>query len=368
MLDGLRGFGAILVLFGHTIYYWGLEWSASGVVIVDLFFVLSGFVLAYAYEPRFAAGMGAREFMTHRIVRLYPLYLLGTLIGFAIFMAAAVGDADGQERTLSYVLQLIPQLFMLPSPEVLGTEDVYSFNVPAWTLFFELVVNLVYVLAFRWLRHTWVLVMVVAGCALALIYTVFYFGSIDAGPQWDNFVAGFARAGFGFFAGVLGYRLLGSPRTAKRPEKKSALIVVVLLPIICLTPATEQMRPFVDIALAMLLSLPLLWVAQSMGPPARFNALFTIGGRISYAVYILHQPFRELAARAAWHDINLYSVAPLSGIVIMILAVSLAYFAERYYDRPVRRWIVAKLRQRAASRGASAPAAAEPKSSTAFAE
>jgi peptidoglycan/LPS O-acetylase OafA/YrhL len=348
LLDGLRGLGAILVLVGHTMPYWGPYWAPSGAVVVDMFFLLSGFVIAYAYEPKFTAGMRAGEFMLHRLVRLYPLYLLGTLLGFLGLCAMAIGDADGSQRTAGYALQLAPQLFMLPAPEAFGSRDLYSLNVPAWTLLFELIVNLVYVLAFRWLRDTRVLAALVIACAVALALTVFTFGRIDAGSDWGTFWAGFARAGFGFFAGVLAFRLLGSPRATRRPVSRWSFVILFAIPTACFIPATPELRPFVDLMLAMVLGMPLLWIAQCVAPPPQFNALFTIGGRISYAVYILHQPFREVAERITWRSPVLLDTAPLGGIAILVTVVTLAYLAERFYDRPLRRWIVARLRKRAA--------------------
>ncbi len=346
LLDGLRGLGAVIVLIGHTIQYWGGYWAPSGAVIVDLFFLLSGFVIAYAYEPRFAAGMRAAEFMTHRVVRLYPLYLLGTMLGFVGLCAMTIGDIDGSERAMSYTAQLVPQLFMMPAPEFLGDHQMYSMNVPAWTLFFELFVNLVYILAFRWLRHTRILVMVVIGCALALVFTVFHFGYIDAGADWAQWWAGFARAGFGFFAGVLTFRLLGRPTTGRRPESNWAFVLLIAIPIACFIPATPQLRPFVDLTLAAVLGIPGLRIAQGIAPPARYHGLFIVGGRISYAIYILHQPFREVAERISWRTPVLYEVQPLGGVAILVMVVALSYFAEKYYDRPLRRMIVGMLKQR----------------------
>ena len=346
LLDGLRGLGAVLVLVGHTMPYWGPFWAPSGAVVVDLFFLLSGFVIAYAYEPRFAAGMRAGEFMTHRIVRLYPLYLLGTVAGFLVLCAMAFGDADGGERTAAYGLQLLPQLFLLPAPEMLGSTDLYSFNVPAWTLFFELAVNLLYVAAFRWLRETRVLALLVVMCAVALAATVLTVGRIDAGSDWATFWAGFARAGFGFFAGVFAYRLVGRPRTARRAVSNWSFAMIAALPLVCFIPATAEWRPLVDLTLVIVLGLPLLCVAQGMAPPTRLHALFLTGGRVSYAAYILHQPFREVAERITWRSPVLIETAPLGGIGIVVMVMALAWAAERYYDRPLRRWIVARLRRR----------------------
>ena len=354
LLDGVRGLGALLVLAGHTIAAWGQIWPASGAIVVDAFFALSGFVLAYAYEPKFRAGMGVGEFMLHRVVRLFPLYLLGTLLVYVTLLAFTIGDADGPGRADGYSLQLLPQLVMLPSPPQIGAADLYSLNVPAYTLFCELAVNLVYVLVFRWLS-TRVLVGVVLIAAACLAVTILTFGRIDIGSDWGTWWGGLARAMFGFFAGVLAYRLAGSPRTANRPKHWFAVPLLVMLPAICFIPATPEWRPFVDIALACGILLPLLLICQSIRPPDRFTALFTIGGQISFAVYILHQPVREIIKRLQWQSTIVSDLAPWSGLAIMVFVVALAFVAERYYDRPVRAAIVAWLKSRAAKAATARP-------------
>lgn len=349
LLDGFRGLGAVLILVGHTMPLWGPFWAPSGAVMVDAFFLLSGFVVAYAYEPKLAAGMTASQFMTHRIVRLYPLYLLGTLLGAAVFFTATLGDPNGGPRSSTLALQLVPQLFMLPAPGALGNSILYPLNLPAWTLFFELAVNLVYVLVFRWLT-TRMLALVVGLCAVALAIAVFAFGDIGLGSDWRTFWGGFARAGFGFFAGVLAYRLAGSPTTAKRPQSRWALALLVALPPVCLIPATPELRPFLDMLLVVGLGIPLLLAGQSCAPSARFSAPLLLGGRISYAVYILHQPFWEIAKRVNWRTSVIEDIAPAGGIALLTMVVFLAWLAEKYYDRPVRRWIVRQLKRRAAAR------------------
>jgi peptidoglycan/LPS O-acetylase OafA/YrhL len=80
-LDGLRGVAAVCIVVLHCYRYFGdMMWS-SAALAVDLFFVLSGFVLSSAYDGRFAGGMSWRGFIKARCVRLYPLYLLGFLLG-----------------------------------------------------------------------------------------------------------------------------------------------------------------------------------------------------------------------------------------------------------------------------------------------
>ena len=83
-LDGLRGVAALAVATRHAPFLWQAGHPTGflyeSYLSVDFFFVLSGFVLAYAYDERFRTGMSARQFMSARLIRLYPLYLFAFLI------------------------------------------------------------------------------------------------------------------------------------------------------------------------------------------------------------------------------------------------------------------------------------------------
>jgi len=79
-LDGLRGVAALSVVAAHVYFLFGYAFPSIDLA-VDFFFALSGFVLAHAYGERLRGGMGAGRFMLLRLIRLYPLYILGTTIG-----------------------------------------------------------------------------------------------------------------------------------------------------------------------------------------------------------------------------------------------------------------------------------------------
>ena len=143
----------------------------------------------------------------------------------------ALGDPTASPRAAHTRSSSVPQLFMLPAPEVAGRVNMYSMNSPAWTLFFELSVNIVYILAFRWMRDTRVLIGVVVVCAVLLAFAVFSYGRIDQGSHWDDWWVGVARAGFGFFAGVLAYRLSARPTAAgRRAAGRFMLVLAIPMP------------------------------------------------------------------------------------------------------------------------------------------
>lgn len=77
-LDGLRGVAAGTVLIYHFPSLWSPASAPSAYLAVDLFFLMSGFVIEHAYGQRLATGLGVRRFLLLRLIRLYPLYLVGT--------------------------------------------------------------------------------------------------------------------------------------------------------------------------------------------------------------------------------------------------------------------------------------------------
>src|ERR1700744_1024629 len=107
MLDAIRGLAALIVAERHLAHYFFDKQLPGSYLAVDIFFVLSGFVIAHAYEPRFAKGMRPTRFFAIRIIRLWPLYIAGCLLGFLTLFLR--GDAD-----TSLLLAALPALFFLP--------------------------------------------------------------------------------------------------------------------------------------------------------------------------------------------------------------------------------------------------------------
>ncbi len=336
-LDGMRGVGAILVVIGHNVLFWGIATSIPPIPFcVDLFFIMSGFVIAFAYEPRLAQGMTAATFMRQRVVRLYPLYLLGIVMGAVVLTMAALDN--GQEMS-AVGLSLIPQLLMLPSPDFNGTGDLYPLNMPSWTLLFELWANLVFVLVWRWLSTRVVAVIVALSAVLLVVVTLMY-GKLDLGPSWENFWGGFARAMFGFFMGVLVYRLVGARKQTPRTRSWWAWPALAAVPVLCLIPDTAVPRTLVELTIVCLVGPVLLYWGQSMQPPVMFARLFAWLGTISYALYVLHYPLFEFTKRAAAQFPQLYEQwTPWTGLAILLVSIVIATLAVQYYDGPARRWL-----------------------------
>ncbi len=222
-LDMLRGLAAFAVMIGHSEE--SFNPFLSGLFAVDLFFVMSGFVIAHAYEHRLASGLSFSEFAVIRAVRLYPLYALGGVIGlFYIFLYTKIS-------LFKLLITALSTTFMLPTP---GSADSMLFpaNGVAWSLFFEIIINMLY--AATWRR--WTIRALVAVCAITfvgLIICRITLLSFDIGWSWRNSIGGLARVCYGFPMGVLLYRLWKSQRLSLRVPLAVVLAatVLVLIPI-----------------------------------------------------------------------------------------------------------------------------------------
>ena len=140
-LDGLRGIAALAVVSLHTKDVMGGLPFPRAYLAVDLFFIMSGIVIAYAYDRRLAGEMTARQFMLARLVRLYPLYILGTVIftaGIAIGLASGIPFELWNGDKLLWAA--LPAFFMLPSYAE-GFSTLYPLNGPTWSLMLDLCVN-----------------------------------------------------------------------------------------------------------------------------------------------------------------------------------------------------------------------------------
>ena len=197
-LDALRGIAALCVVAFHAHGVFGgfPHLFAKGYLAVDFFLMLSGYLMARTSEPRLAAGLSPLRFMVARYRRFWPMMALGSLIGVPYLWVRAGDFAH-------FAPVLIANFLLLPWP--LG-RLMFALNIPAWTIFFELVANTVHVFALRNLR-----VRTIAGLALlALVVTIAAlrsYGTLDLGARPENFLAGFPRIFLAYLLGILLSRL-----------------------------------------------------------------------------------------------------------------------------------------------------------------
>jgi peptidoglycan/LPS O-acetylase OafA/YrhL len=334
-LDALRGAAALIVAVGHATVLFGFR-PGSSYLAVDLFFVLSGFVLAHAYDRKIAGGMGSIDFMRVRLIRLYPIYCLGTLAAtFAILIALVSTKGSWSFSNLAAAFPFA--MAFLPTPPGLAPrEAIYPLDTPAWSLAFELVVNLAFVLAWRMLSiRRLIAIVVLAG--VALIFSAFHYGDLSSGSDWRTALGGFPRVFFSFPLGVLLLRLY---RERNLRLQLSPLVPLAITLAVLIIEPSARFRPAYDLG-CVILVFPLVVAAGATVQPLRFAAPFALLGALSYALYALHFPIMEMSISALTkisHG-NLVRYQPWAGLAFIGIALIAAYVADAWVDAPARRWL-----------------------------
>lgn len=319
-LDALRGLAAFAVMGLHADGHIARVLT-HGRLAVDFFFVLSGFVLAHAYgEDSSALG-----FFRARLTRLYPMYLAGILLG-VIELALRGGSV------VDLAAMVGPALLFLPSIPV-GAVYLYPLDAPAWSLLSELVANALWFPARRRMKGALGVGVLIAG-AVAVLVVDATLGRVGGGAMWNNILAGFARVGFGFTAGTLLYQVWR--RAAVRP-RVPGWVAVLLLGAVLATPVPAIFEP-----LGVLLVPAVVYLGACAQPVAGWASLSRWLGDISYPVYTIHVPIIGIIGVLVTRQ---FAAAGVQHIAVVMLPATFAFvalcatLAERFYERPVRRWL-----------------------------
>jgi peptidoglycan/LPS O-acetylase OafA/YrhL len=336
-LTGLRFVAALLVVLFHR----GLPYLGSvpaviagnGYVGVDLFFVLSGFILTYTYGHEARSGLKLRPFLVARFARVYPVYLLGLVVSAPIFFYNLQRTHSSDGLSVGVEAVTLTQGWV-PSAAC-------RWNCPGWTLsaeaFFYLCFPLLLVVVRSWSRPR----LLLGGVALYGLALLSTWALMVSRGEWSEFVRyepllHLPSFGIGVLAGCL---FLG-----RRMARSSWAGVAAVA---CLGVLALPSVPYLLLHNGLLAPLFALLIYQlAVGQGAVAVALATPAvvalGEASYALYILHEPvgiwMHEAAERIG---VNLASGWYFVAYLATTLALSLAVL--RYIEEPARRWIRSKL-------------------------
>lgn len=331
-LDALRGIAAIGVLVFHMGGAFTPIAAPGGYLAVDLFFMMSGVVLANAYEPRFAAGMGMLDFMRARLIRLYPLYFVGTLLGLGVTLASLHGRNSQNWDPASLAQAVALATVFLPNFSGRPVDTLFPLNIPCWSLFFELLVNFLYVVFWPLLRSPRLLVVAVMTGAV-VGWASAHGGNLDQGSTGSSFAIGLARTVFGFCVGVVIARHLPVHR---RQNDFAVVLIVAVVGIAIAGRPPPEFRALWD-AVCVLVAFPLIvYYGGLIDPGPKLRAIATFLGGTSYAVYLLHSPLASIL-NSATRFLKAGSGAPYLGFAVLAFLLTGCWLIDRYFDMPVRR-------------------------------
>lgn len=363
LLDGLRGVAAILVLFYHI--FEGFSFAEvtngdgdgiittlnHGHIAVDFFFILSGFVISYAYDSRWKS-MNTWQFFKRRLIRLHPMLIMGAVIGFLAFAFVGFERWDGTTAPAGWVMTaLLLTMFMIPAVpglpyEVRGNGEMFPLNGPGWSLFFEYIGNILYALIIRRFSTK---ILAAFTLLLGIVHAWFFIGDISGydmiGVGWTidevNFWGGLVRMLFPFSMGMLLARTF-KPRKARGAFWICSIILIVLFAVPYIKPCGEislnSLYEFVCIALIFPF---VVWLgacgSSSDSLTHKTNRLL---GDLSYPLYIVHYPIMYIFY--AWLiEKRYYTLEECWPTALLVVASSilLALACLKLYDEPVRRWL-----------------------------
>ena len=364
ILDGLRGVAALVVIWYHV--FEGFATSPldqkfnHGYLAVDFFFILSGFVVGYAYDDRWEGrpgdasgvrgGMRIRDFLKRRLVRLHPMVMLGSVLGAVTFLIQGSVQWDGAHVPFGAVmLAMLLGMFLIPAYpgapyEVRGNNEMYPLNGPSWSLFFEYIGNILYALVLRRLStRSLAVVVAVSGLCLAGYAVGGLSGFGHLGVGWSltdlNLPGGFLRLMFSFGVGLLMSR-------GFRPWKVRGAFWICSAAVILLLSAPRiggEERMWLNglyEAVCVTCIFPLLvYIGASgrlAGPVSGRICKFL--GDISYPVYMIHYPFMYLFYSWTFTGVPFSEAWPWA-VMVFLGSIVLAYIVLKVYDEPLRRWL-----------------------------
>lgn len=371
ILDGLRGVAALMVVVFHLSEAFSYDpvykHLNHGYLCVDFFYVLSGFVIGYAYESRMKSGQMSRwQFLKARFIRLQPMVLFGILLGATLFFFqecnyyAGIGNAS-----IWYVIQnMVMSFFMIPvTPEfnIRANEELFVLNIPQWSMIFEYLANFLFCLFVFKLGKKGLIALVaifavmIADSALSLnIFGLLqahdYPCSLNAGWSLtpEQFYIGIARVGFSFFTGLLLFRLVHKPNDYKVKSTRVPIFAIcsaIIIAIVCIDQIGGYEHPLYDgifnlVCVALICPFTVYLGAKRIALSERTKNVCDFLGRLSYPLYLAHYPIVYLFF--TWmdthHDASFGKLAFVSTATFM-LCIAVGYSALKLWDEPVRNWL-----------------------------
>lgn len=358
--DGLRGVAAMLVVWYHV--FEGFQFAGNkpvidfinhGYLAVDFFFMLSGFVIGYAYDDRWGKSLTTDGFFRRRLIRLHPMVMLGALIGAISFLLTGMERWDGTHSTLLLTLiALVCSWLMIPAlpgmqRDVRGNGEMFPLNGPCWSLFFEYIGNILYALIIHRLS-TRILARLTALLCCALAWFAMTnqsgYGSIGVGWTVDttNLLGGTLRMLCPFTIGMLMSRVFKPIKKVRGAFWICTIILLVLFHVPFIDGGTPMSLNGIFETVCIICIFPIIvWIgASGTTTDNTSRRICRFLGDISFPLYIVHYPL--MYAFYMWLiKTELYTFSDTWPIAISTMACSvcITWLSLRFYDEPIRKWL-----------------------------
>ncbi|MFT4924860.1 MAG: peptidoglycan/LPS O-acetylase OafA/YrhL [Phenylobacterium sp.] len=353
-LESLRGIAAVLVALFHSGFVVTEKYPliAQGDIFVDFFFVLSGFVMAFAYIGKIQQGLSIKKFTLLRFGRLYPLHLFILLVWLPYILVKAyafhkLGMGSSDPFTVNSLPTFLSNLVLI---NALGIHDSLNWNYPAWSISLEFFTYLIFFTFIASLKSAYrpVYALMLSITAYTLL-TVF-----SEDTLLRTFDIGILRCIGGFFFGVFIYSL--SQRRHFVPSVALATVIelLVVAAMLALVVNTKDSK---SIQLAAFLSFGVviyLFSVQEAGLISRLlntKPLLFVGG-LSYSIYMVHaivfaalgvawqyvlkMPVETIESTGGPVKVYMTNYADIINVVAMLSIILISYFTYNWIEKPWR--------------------------------
>jgi peptidoglycan/LPS O-acetylase OafA/YrhL len=340
VLDGLRGIAALVVVIFHfveIILLPEVNPIAHGFLAVDFFFCLSGFVIAYAYDQR-AEGLGFWNFIKLRLIRLQPLVIVGSILGLLTFLFDPFSNLYAVYGFGKTVLLFLSSVFLIPYPIVNERfNNLFNLNAPAWSLFWEYVANVGYILLLVKVKKNLLLFLVVIA-GFILLYVAYSHSNLLGGWSGPTFWDGGARILYSFLAGMLVYRANWIIKNKLGFAGLALGLVAVFF-----VPFHASYNWIVEPILVIIVFPLIVSLGAGTAVSVRAERFAMFSGDMSYPLYMVHYPFMWVFAT------YMTAVKPSATILTWVVPVAVtslvvfAYLVMKFIDMPMRKYLRGKL-------------------------
>ncbi|MDN5554631.1 acyltransferase family protein [Prevotella sp.] len=362
ILDGLRGVAAMIVVAFHLFETYSkgpvFQILNHGYLAVDFFFVLSGFVIGYAYDDRWNK-MTTWGFFKRRLVRLHPMVIMGTALGALLFYFSDCSGFPLISKTSwqELIMMMLFAFTMLPATtkmDIRGWGETNPLNGPAWSLQWEYIANILYATIIRHFSKTMLAIFLVFAAFLTLNLTMNWdvlnvlqarnYAAYTVIGGWsltpDQICIGASRLLYPFFAGLLLSRI-NKLIKVRAGFWWCSLLIAALLVMPRIGGTDKMWMNGIYESTTIIVLFPLI-VSMGAGSnvSGRSVTVCKFFGEISYPLYIIHYPLVYL--QVAW--MRSHPDAPLGvhifvSISVFAMAIAVAYACLKLYDIPVRNWL-----------------------------
>lgn len=324
-LDALRGLAAIAVLLGHAQGFNLISTNnfSHTYLAVDLFFCLSGFVIMSSYGSKILNyNLSLFEFYKIRLYRFFPMVFLGGTLSFFIFFIFFI---LGRINFFEFLLNFISNFLIFPFSLFLERDKLspYLFNInpPLWSLFFELIVNILF---FIFLRNRFFVLSFLIFISIFL-FMMLRFSSFDVGAKSDidSFIVGFFRTALSFYLGVICFKFHKNIKL----DKIIGFISFTSLIFVLSVPSFVQGS--FDFFIVVFLFPFLVLTNCNIG--YNNSALKKVLGDLSFPLYVTHYPIFLIFSK--------YIQESIFGWLLIIFCILVSIIVSKYIDIPFQKKI-----------------------------